>query len=89
MLRKVSWLIKKISFMIQIYEFFNHWLKPTFLFWFESEEDQLFLISDFLKIDFKMVTGLMCKKGRQFGEKILAAQISPICHICPDSWKLK
>ena len=24
--------------------FFNHWLEPTFLFWFENKGDQLFLI---------------------------------------------
>ena len=24
--------------------FFNHWLEPTFLFWFENEEAKLFLI---------------------------------------------
>ena len=30
--------------MIEIHEFFNHWLEPTFLFWWEKKGAQLFLI---------------------------------------------
>ena len=39
MLRKVT-----SCFMIQIYEFFNHWLEPILLFWFKNKGAQLFLI---------------------------------------------
>ena len=44
MFRRVFSLIKRICFMIQIHEYFNYWIKPTFLFWFKSEEAQIFLI---------------------------------------------
>ena len=42
MLKKVFRLIKKISFIIQIHDFFNHWLEPTCCFGFKRGDPSFF-----------------------------------------------
>ena len=44
MLRKVFLLIIKYVLWFPSVNLFNHWLEQTFLFWFENEGAQLFLI---------------------------------------------
>jgi hypothetical protein len=44
MLRKVFLLIIKYVLWFTSMNLFNHWLEQTFLFWFENEGAQLFLI---------------------------------------------